>query len=64
MLGLHAYETDGHIDLLFTSPKHSRKGIASALYQHVESILANNGVRFIQKRVWLPFPSLSEKVST
>lgn len=45
LLGFVSYEADGHIDLLFTSPKHARKGVATALYQEVESVLTNNGVK-------------------
>jgi putative acetyltransferase len=58
LMGFVSYEADGHIDLLFTSPNHERKGVASALYQEVESILANNGVREIYTEaslVALPF---------
>lgn len=42
--GFLSYEPDGHIDLLFTLPKHARTGVASALYAAAETALADAGV--------------------
>lgn len=39
LIGFISFESDGHIDLLFTSPASARQGVASALYQRVEAIL-------------------------
>jgi putative acetyltransferase len=36
LAGFIAWEPDGHIDLLFTSPRHVRRGVASALYRSAE----------------------------
>lgn len=41
--GFISYEKNGHIDLLYTSPAHSRQGIASALYRHAETALISHG---------------------
>lgn len=43
--GFIAHDDAGHIDLLFTAPGLVRKGVASALYSHVEKSLAARGVR-------------------
>ncbi|HET9394756.1 MAG TPA: GNAT family N-acetyltransferase [Nitrospiraceae bacterium] len=44
LAGFISYERNGHIDLLYTSPAHSRRGIASALYRAAESDLARHGI--------------------
>lgn len=44
LLGFIGYTLDGHIDLLFTEPESSRRGVAQALYQHVEARLIQRGV--------------------
>ena len=36
LLGFIAYGDSGHIDLLFTSPKAERRGVASSLFQQLE----------------------------
>lgn len=41
--GFISYEQNGHIDLLYTSPAYSRRGIASALYRETEAKLAHDG---------------------
>ena len=38
------YETNGHIDVLFTHPKHVRKGVAQHLHSYVERLLTELGV--------------------
>lgn len=43
-IGFLSYELDGHIDMLFTSPAHTRRGIASELYRQAESSLLAHGV--------------------
>jgi putative acetyltransferase len=43
-LGFIGFETNGHIDLLFTSPVAARRGVASQLYRHAETTLRNLGV--------------------
>ncbi|MGH8179119.1 MAG: GNAT family N-acetyltransferase [Steroidobacter sp.] len=44
LAGFISYEQNGRIDLLYTSPGHSRRGVASALYREAEAILAGSGV--------------------
>lgn len=44
LMGFLSYELNGHIDLLFVSPHHSRCGVASALYHQAESKLISSGV--------------------
>ncbi len=44
LAGFIGYEQDGHIDLLYTSPLFTRRGVASVLYQHVEFALESAGV--------------------
>lgn len=44
LCGFIAFDSAGHIDLLFTSPHASRRGIASALYREAEHRLAAMGV--------------------
>jgi putative acetyltransferase len=41
--GFIACSDDGHIDLLYTSPSHARRGVASALYQDAERQLREAG---------------------
>jgi putative acetyltransferase len=41
--GFISYEKNGHIDLLYTSPAYCRRGIASALYRHAETMLISHG---------------------
>jgi len=43
-LGFISYEIDGHIDLLYTSPRAARKGVASALLEEAAVQLRNLGV--------------------
>lgn len=43
LAGFIAWEPDGHIDLLFTSPRHVRRGVASALYRSAEHALRAAG---------------------
>ncbi|MGQ0556383.1 MAG: GNAT family N-acetyltransferase [Nitrospiraceae bacterium] len=42
--GFVSYEQSGHIDLLYTSPAYSRRGVALALYFEAEANLASNGI--------------------
>ena len=44
LLGFLAFEPNGHIDLLFTSPEYTRSGVASALYGEAEARLMASGV--------------------
>jgi putative acetyltransferase len=44
LMGFIAYEPTGYVDLLFSSPRHARKGVATALYQQVEQVLRRSGV--------------------
>jgi len=44
LLGFIAYETNGHIDLLFSAVHAVRQGVASRLYQEVENRLVAAGV--------------------
>ena len=43
-VGFLSYERNGHIDLLYVSPSHSRRGIASALYAAAEAALRSEGI--------------------
>jgi putative acetyltransferase len=42
--GFISYEQNGHIDLLYTSPAYSRRGIALALYREAEARLSREGI--------------------
>ena len=42
--GFISFAEDGYIDLLFTSPSHARRGVASELYRHVETLLKSSGI--------------------
>ncbi len=44
LAGFISYERNGHIDLLFVSPRHARRGVASALYDEAETHLRSEGV--------------------
>lgn len=44
LVGFISYESNGHIDLLYTAPVHSRRGVASALYSSAEADLISSGV--------------------
>ena len=44
LLGMIAYEANGHIDVLFTRPNHVRKGIAQHLHAYAERLLTELGV--------------------
>lgn len=44
LAGFIVYEPDGHIDLLYNSPAHSGRGVASALFHQAEAELARRGV--------------------
>jgi len=44
LAGFISYEPNGHIEFLYVSPAHARRGVASALYRHVESALLSRGV--------------------
>ncbi len=39
MAGFTSYTQDGYVDFLFTHPRFARRGVASSLYQMVESAL-------------------------
>ena len=41
--GFISYESNGHVDLLYTSPAYCRRGVASMLCKHVEAALVANG---------------------
>lgn len=42
--GFLSYEEDGHIDLLYTAPAYVRRGVATALYRHVEGIFLSSAI--------------------
>jgi putative acetyltransferase len=44
LVGFIAYERNGHIDLLFVSLEHARRGVASELYAHAEADLIAGGI--------------------
>src|SRR5207248_10780966 len=39
LAGFASYTHDGYLDFLFTHPAFARRGVATKLYQHVESAL-------------------------
>ena len=43
LAGFISYTLDGHIDLLYTSPRYTRRGVASALYREAETIIVRHG---------------------
>lgn len=58
LAGFIACTADGGIDLLFTSPAHARRGVASGLLQHAERALVAGGVEVLTvhaSRVAEPF---------
>ncbi len=44
LAGFVSYEQNGHIVLLYVSPEHARRGVASALYRQAEAALIAGGV--------------------
>lgn len=44
LAGFISYEQNGHIDLLYVSSEHSRRGVASELYSQAEAALIAGGV--------------------
>ena len=44
LAGFIAYETNGHIDLLYASPPYCGRGVAAALFRQAEAELAQRGV--------------------
>ena len=44
LAGFLSYTQDGYIDFLYSSPRFSRQGVASELFNAAKSHLANNGV--------------------
>lgn len=47
VIGFIAFNDDGHIDLLFTAPAFSDRGVATDLYQDAEAILVRCGVSVV-----------------
>jgi len=47
LTGFISYTPNGHIELLYTSPAHARRGVASLLYSCVERRLASLGAIYI-----------------
>lgn len=45
LAGFIAYEQNGHIEFLYTSPRHARRGVASSLFARAERALAALSVR-------------------
>ena len=44
LAGFIGFTADGHIDLLFSSPRYARKGVAAALYRDAEACLQRLGI--------------------
>lgn len=44
LLGFIGFEPDGHIDFLYTSPDHARRGVASKLHDAAVAMLRDLGV--------------------
>ena len=44
LAGFIGFTADGHIDLLFSSPRYARQGVAAALYRDAEACLQRLGV--------------------
>lgn len=44
LAGFISYEENGHIEFLYTAPAHTRRGVASMLYDGVERALRSLGV--------------------
>ena len=45
LAGFVAFEFNGHIEFLYTSPKFSRQGVASRLYETMSQYLDSRGVK-------------------
>lgn len=44
LLGFVGYEPDGHVDFLYTSPDHARRGVATRLHDEAAAALRELGV--------------------
>ncbi|MFN3243107.1 MAG: GNAT family N-acetyltransferase [Planctomycetota bacterium] len=44
LLGFVGFESDGHVDFLYTSPDHARRGVATRLHDEVVAALRELGV--------------------
>ena len=49
-MGFIAYDAAGYIDLLYTSPQHTRRGVASSLYRRTERALISAGVHEVSTK--------------
>ena len=53
LAGFASYTEEGYLDFLFTHPRFARRGVASLLYQAVESALCSLGVAQVTSHVSL-----------
>jgi putative acetyltransferase len=60
LAGFASYTEDGYLDLLFTHPAFARRGVATQLYLHVESVLRTAGVEKISTHASLAARSFFE----
>ena len=47
LAGFASYEDHGHLDFLFTHPDFARRGVATRLFQRIESVFLSSGIRRI-----------------
>lgn len=56
MAGFIGFSADGHLDLLYSSPRYACQGVATALYRQTEGRLTATGVPAVfASRVARPF---------
>lgn len=48
LAGFIAWERTGHIDMLFTSPAHARRGVATALFRAARADIERGGVQTLR----------------
>ncbi len=61
LVGFISFESNGHIEFLYTHPACERRGVASALYRQVESRLVSAGICEIFTEASLVARSFFEK---
>ena len=44
LVGFISFQENGHIDMMYTAPRHSRRGVATVLFKRVEATLISLGV--------------------
>ena len=61
IVGFSDVNSDGHIDMMFVSPRHSRRGVASALLSHLHVHAQAQGIRALAADVSITARPFFEK---